>query len=311
MRVTLMHNPKAGDAKHGKKQLMAALAKAGHHAIYQSTKERGFKKALKQPADLVLAAGGDGTTAKVAYELVDSGIPLSVLPLGTANNLARALGFVASPEEIIARLEGGKKRAFDVGLAYGPWGERYFFEAAGGGLLADYVRMAKKDRKKHPKIKKLSKEQEMARHSALLRRMLHDYPARQWKIEIDGKDISGRYILWEAMNIHSVGPALYLAPRAATRDGRFDFACARPADCALLAKHFDARMAGKKSKSPLPARKFRELRVVWKESTESTLHLDDKLWPDKKQSTKSSGEIKITVKHSALIILQPAPAVKT
>jgi len=33
---------------------MAALAKAGHHAIYQSTKERGFKKALKQPADLVL-----------------------------------------------------------------------------------------------------------------------------------------------------------------------------------------------------------------------------------------------------------------
>jgi diacylglycerol kinase family enzyme len=135
----------------------------------------------------VLAAGGDGTTAKVACWLVDSGIPLGVLPLGTANNLARALGFVASPEEIIARLEGGKKRAFDVGLAYGPWGERYFFEAAGGGLLADYVRVAKKDRKKQPKIKKLSKEQEMARHSALLRRMLHDYPARQWKIEIDGK----------------------------------------------------------------------------------------------------------------------------
>jgi diacylglycerol kinase family enzyme len=155
----------------------------------------------------VLAAGGDGTTAKVAYGLVDSGVPLSVLPLGTANNLARALGFVASPEEIIARLEGGKKRAFDVGLAYGPWGERYFFEAAGGDLLADYVRMAKKDRKKQPKINKLSKKQDLARHSALLRRMLHDYPARQWKIEIDGKDISGRYILWEAMNIHSVGPA--------------------------------------------------------------------------------------------------------
>ena len=220
MRITLIHNPKAGDAKHGKKQLMAALAKAGHHATYQSTKEPGLKKALKEPTDLVLAAGGDGTTAKVAYGLVDSGIPLSVLPLGTANNLARALGFVASPEEIIGRLDGGKKRAFDVGLAYGPWGERHFFEAAGGGLLADYVRAAKKDRKKNPKIKNLSKEQEMARHSAFLRQMLHDYPARQWKIEIDGKDISGRYILWEAMNIHSVGPALYLAPRAATRDGR-------------------------------------------------------------------------------------------
>jgi diacylglycerol kinase (ATP) len=307
MRITLIHNPKAGDAKHGRKQLMAALAKAGHHAAYQSTKERGLKKALKQPTDLVLAAGGDGTIAKVACRLVDSGIPLSVLPLGTANNLARALGFVASPEEIIARLEGGKKRAFDVGLGYGPWGERYFFEAAGGGLLADYVRAAKKEGKKNRKIKNLSKEQEMARHSALLRRMLHDYPARQWKIEIDGKDISGRYILWEAMNIRSVGPALHLAPRAGTKDGRFDFACARQADYALLAKHFDARVAGKKSNSPLPTRKFRELRIVWKGST---LHLDDQLWPDKKQTRKSSNEIKITVKPSALIILQPAPTVK-
>jgi len=39
------------------------------------------------------------------------------------------------------------------------------------------------------------------------------------KIEIDGKDISGRYILWEAMNIRSVGPALHLAPQAATGMG--------------------------------------------------------------------------------------------
>jgi diacylglycerol kinase (ATP) len=203
MRITLIHNPNAGDAKHGEKQLMAALAKAGHHATYQSTKERGLKRTLKQPTDLVLAAGGDGTTAKVAARLVDSGIPMSVIPLGTANNLARALGFLASPEEIIARLEGGKKRAFDVGLAHGPWGKRYFFEAAGGGLLADYVRAAKKEGKKNGKLKKLSKEQEMARHSALLRRMLHDYPACQWKIEIDGKDISGRYILWGS-NEHSL-----------------------------------------------------------------------------------------------------------
>ncbi len=243
---------------------MAALAEAGHHATYQSTKERGFKKALKEPTDLVLAAGGDGTIAKVACRLVDSGIPLSVLPLGTANNLARALGFVASPEEIIARLDGGKKRTFDVGLAYGPWGKRYFFEGAGGA-------------------------------------------ARQWKIEIDGKDISGRYVLWEAMNIRSVGPALHLAPRAVTKDGQFDFVCARQADYALLLEHLDARVAGKKSKSPLPARRFHELRVVWKGST---LHLDDKLWPEKKQSEKSSNEIKITVKPSALIILQPAAAVK-
>ena len=307
MRITLIHNPKAGDAEHGEKQLMAALAKAGHHATYQSTKEPGLKKALAQPTDLVLAAGGDGTVAKVAFRLIDSGIPLSALPLGTANNLARALGFVASPEEIIPRLEGGKKQVFDVGLATGPWGERYFFEGVGGGLLADYVRAAKKEEKQNGKAEKLSKEQEMARHGALLRRILHDYPARQWNIKIDGKDISGRYVLWEAMNIRSVGPALHLAPQAETRDGRFDYVCARTADRARLMEHFDARVAGKKSKSPLPTRRFRELRIVWKGST---IHLDDELWRNKKNK-KSSDEIKITVKPSALIVLHPAAAIKT
>jgi diacylglycerol kinase (ATP) len=308
MRITLIHNPKAGDARHGKEQLMAALAEAGHHATYQSTKEAGFKKALKQPDDLVLAAGGDGTIGQVAFRLIDSGIPLSVLPLGTANNLARALGFVASPEEIIARLEGGKKQVFDVGLATGPWGDRYFFEGVGGGLLADYVRAAKKEEKRNGKAETLSKEQQMARHGALLRRMLHDSPARQWKIEIDGKDISGRYILWEAMNIRSVGPALHLAPRAETRDGRFDFVCARAADRALLMEHFDARVAGKKRKSPLPTRRFRDLRIVW---NGSTIHLDDELWRNKKNNKKSSDEIKITVKPSALIVLHPAASIKT
>jgi diacylglycerol kinase family enzyme len=305
MRITLIHNPKAGDAEHGEKQLMAALATAGHHATYQSTKEPGLKKALAQPTDLVLVAGGDGTVAKVAFRLIDSGIPLSALPLGTANNLARALGFVASAEEIIARLEGGKKQLFDVGLATGPWGERYFFEGVGGGLLADYVRAAKKEEKQNGKAEKLSKEQQMARHGALLRRMLHDYPARQWNIKIDGKDISGRYVLWEAMNIRSVGPALHLAPRAETRDGRFDFVCARTTDRARLMEHFDARVAGKKSKSPLPTRRFRELRIVWKGST---IHLDDELCRNKNK--KSSDEIKITVKPSALIVLHPAAAIK-
>jgi diacylglycerol kinase (ATP) len=300
MRITLMHNPKAGDVEHGKKELMAALAKAGHHATYQSTKKKDYKKALKNPTDLVLAAGGDGTVVEVACRLIDTGIPLGVLPLGTANNLARSLGFLASSEEIIARLEGGKRRAFDIGVTRGPWGTRYFFEAVGGGLFADYVRAAKD---KSQKIRRLSKEQEMARHVSLLHRLLHDYPAQRWKIDIDGKDISDRYILWEAMNIRSVGPALYLASQAAIKDGQLDFVCAREADRSLVMDHLEARLAEKKHKFPLPIRRFRQLRIIWEGST---LHLDDEPWPRKKQEVKSPSEIEITVKPSALVILQPA-----
>lgn len=304
MRITLIHNPKAGDAEHGEKELMAALAKAGHHATYQSTKKSDYEKALKEPTDLVIAAGGDGTVVNVASRLIDTGIPLSVLPLGTANNLARSLGFIASPEEIIARLEGGKKRAFDIGVTRGSSAKQYFFEAVGGGLLADYVRVAKD---KGKKTKAFSKEQEMTRHVSLLHQMLHNYPAQRWKINIDGEDISDLYILWEAMNIRSVGPALYLASQAATRDGQLDFVCAREADRSLLMAHLDARLAGKKHKFPLPIRKFRQLRVVWRGST---LHFDDEPWPRKKQKPKSPSKIEIAVKPSALIILQPAAAIK-
>src|SRR5947208_1711629 len=301
MRIILIHNPKAGRDTHRKKELMAALAKAGHHAIYQST-ENDYKKPLKKPADLVLVAGGDGTVGKVGRELIDSGIPLSVLPLGTANNLARSLGFTASPEEIITELERGRRRAFDVGLAQGPWDKRYFFESAGGGLLADYLRDA---RDKPKKAKELSKEQEMRRHVSILRGMLHDYSARKWKIDIDGEDISDDYILWEAMNIRSVGPVLYLASQAATKDGRLDFVCVREEDRSLCMEYLDARLAGRRAKFPLPLRRFRELKIVWENSM---LHFDDKVWPRKKQKAKSPSDIEITVKPSALVILQPARA---
>src|SRR5438045_5378865 len=273
MRVTLMHNPKAGDAEHGEKQLMTALAKAGHHATYQSTKKSDYKKALKKPTDLVLAAGGDGTVGKIGRRLIDSGSPLGVLPLGTANNLARSLGFIASSKEIIGRLEDGKKLTFDVGLARVPGGKRYCFESGGGGLLADYVSAAKRKAKK---TKRLSIEQEMTRHVSLLRRMLHEYPARKWKIDIDGEDVSDRYILWEAMNIRSIGPALYLASQAATRDGQLDFVCARESDRFVLMDHLDARLAGKKPKFPLPIRRFRKLQVVW---LGPPLHVDDERCP--------------------------------
>ena len=293
-----MHNPKAGDQQHKKKQLVAALTKAGHGVIYQSTKKPGYEKALKEPTDLVLVAGGDGTVGKVAARLVDTGLPLAVVPLGTANNLARTLGFTASPEEIIARLEDGTKRTFDAGVARGPWGERYFFESVGGGLLADYVQSAGEDTKTSTGE---SKEQEITRHVLLLRQMLHDYKPRPWRMKGDGRDVSGKYLLWEAMNIRSVGPALFLAPTAVTKDGQFDFVCVRERDREQLMKYLDARLAGKKSKFPLRMRRLGKLRVTW---SKSTLHLDDKLWPEKDE-TPQAAKIEITMKPSALIVLEP------
>jgi diacylglycerol kinase (ATP) len=296
MRILLVHNPEAGREEHEREDFMKALKKAGYKAIYQSSKEKGLKKALKRKIDLVLVAGGDGTVGKVARRLVTIGskVPMSVLPLGTANNMARALGFCLPTKELIAHLNDGKRDTFDVGLARGPWGKRYFFEGAGAGLFANYLRAPRKNGKKE---EARSKAEEMRRHVTQLRRRLRKHPAHEWEIELNGDDLSGRYLLWQAMNIRSVGPVLTLAADAKTNDGEFDFVGAREEDRALLLDYFDARLAGKKRKFPLAAKRFTTMRLNWKKSP---LHFDDELWPAEDEKRPEPCEISIAAKAAAL-----------
>lgn len=297
MRIVVVHNPEAGDEELKPEELMKALAKAGHKAVYQSAKKKkGLKKTLKKKADLVLVAGGDGTVGLVAKLLLGRKLPLSVLPLGTANNLARTLGFCAPAKELIAQLAQGERSGFDVGKVRGPWGKSYLFEGAGAGLFADHLyEYEKRDRENESG----SKAAQMRRHVRELQRRLRTHPARRWEIELDGEDVSGRYLLWQAMNIRSVGPVLALAPQAATDDGKFDFVGAREADRELLLKHLDARLAGGKPKFPLPIRRFRKMRVRWEEGP---LHLDDEVWPAKDEKRPKPCLIKLAVKEAALEI---------
>ena len=97
MRAILFHNPTAGWGKFTKKELMTALRLGGLTPHYCSTKGRRFKKTLHQPADLVVVAGGDGTVTKVIAQMPDLRIPVAILPLGSANNIARSFGVAGRP----------------------------------------------------------------------------------------------------------------------------------------------------------------------------------------------------------------------
>jgi diacylglycerol kinase (ATP) len=298
MRALLIHNPKAGDRKHGKKQLIWSLRKNGLQAFYQSIREQGWEEAFKKPVDLVIAAGGDGTVHKTAWQIIDSGIPLAILPLGTANNLARSLGFIESVDEILQSLHCGKSQPFDVGVVRSGSQTNYFLEAAGGGLFADYFPAAKANEPKGA-----SPEEELRAHLSLLRELALDYPARPWKMSIDGKDISSRYILWGVMNIRSAGPSLHLAPKAKTDDGRLDFVAVGEDKRKVFVKHVDAHLAGRKERVPLSSRKFRELKIT---SLSGAIHLDGESWPSNDKNTgKARGRVEITVKRAALLIWQP------
>jgi len=159
-------------------------------------------------------------------------------------------------------------------------------------LFADYLRAPKRDEPK-------SKTEAMRHHVRELRRRLQTYPARQWEIEVDGSTLSGRYLLWHAMNIRSVGPVLTLAAGAKTNDGTFDFVGAREEDRASLLDYLGARVAGKRRKFPLLAKRFTKMRLHWKKWP---LHFDDELWPAKGEKPPRQCEIELLVKDAALRI---------
>jgi diacylglycerol kinase family enzyme len=274
---------------------MASLTRCSHQAFYQSIKERAWEKAFQRPVDLVIAAGGDGTVHKTAWQLMDSGIPLAILPLGTANNLARSLGFTGSVEEILESLHCGKSRPFDVGVARTSSQTEYFLEAAGGGLFADYFPVAEANEEKGA-----SSEEQLDAHLLLLRKLALDYPARRWNMSLEGEDISDRCILWGAMNIRSAGPSLHLAPKAKTDDGQLDFLAVRERERKIFIKHVEVELAGRKERGALAPRKFRKLII---HSPNGAIHLDGRQWPNKKEGNgQQRGWVEITVKPGALRI---------
>lgn len=80
--------------------------------------------------DLIIIGGGDGTLNRLVDHLIDLDLPLGILPLGTANDLARTLGIPRSLEAACQILVSGQSRRIDLGCVNG----KHFFNVASLGL---------------------------------------------------------------------------------------------------------------------------------------------------------------------------------
>ena len=299
MRVTLIHNPGAG--RQGPREagkLRRLLADAGYDVRYRSAKEDGWKKALKKRADLVVVAGGDGTVGKVARRMVGRGVPLAVLPSGTANNVGRTLGLVGRPFETLVRgWRDARRVKLDVGIAKGPWGERYFIEGIGAGVFATLL-----TKPSNPKLKKRRNAVETGM------RRLQDIVARCEPLEVsarlDGEDISGRYLMMEAVNLRYVGPNLHLAHDSKPGDGEFDVVLATEDERQRLIHYLEHWQENRDRLAILPTRRGRRLEVEW---TGFPLHIDDKLRPREKAKAKEmAGRVEARLDGDTVEFLQPA-----
>jgi diacylglycerol kinase (ATP) len=118
-------NPVAGRGRGVQvaREVQAGLAARGLRAQIHATARRGDARAWlrsqTQALELVVSIGGDGTLREVLSGLVRAETPVGILPMGTANVLARDFGL---PRDVHAALEiycAGRTQALDVALVNG------------------------------------------------------------------------------------------------------------------------------------------------------------------------------------------------
>lgn len=142
-RLLVVHNPAAGGGRQRRLERCLGSLEAQGCALRLRATERlqGARGVLEsetlEEVDAVVAAGGDGTINEVINGLSTHPAPppLAVLPLGTANVLAREIGAPKGPQALARMIAAGPARA----IALGQVGERRFAQMLGIGLDARVV----------------------------------------------------------------------------------------------------------------------------------------------------------------------------
>ena len=140
-------NRKAREGRFDASAALERLARAGFELIEEQVDRPQLLGPMIRGArgrvDAVILGGGDGTLTLAADALVDVQLPLGILPMGTANDLARTLGIPSDPvaaAEVIARRH---LKRIDLGWVNGT----HYFNVATVGLGTGVARRLNRDRK--------------------------------------------------------------------------------------------------------------------------------------------------------------------
>lgn len=231
-RAAVVYNPVKVDIDELKASVSLAEAESGWgESMWFETTEKDpgggqTLEALEQGADVVMAAGGDGTVRAVAESLRGSGIPIGLLPSGTGNLLARNLNLTLTdiPDSIITALTG-QDRPIDLGVLEarhedGSKSSRVFLVMAGLGLDAKMIVNTDDD---------LKKRVGWVAYVDAIRKSLRDTNRLRIRYRLD--DEPQRVLTAHTVLIGNCGslPAnILLLPEASVDDGLFDIIALRP-----------------------------------------------------------------------------------
>ena len=186
-------------------------------------------------AQLVVAAGGDGTIGTVAQVLLDTQVTLGILPLGSVMNIPRMLGIPRNSAVAAQIIAAGAARTIDVGEANG----RVFFETVQVGIGASIFDEAQRI--------------EAGDYGGVWRalRNAFRYRPRRMHIELDeGQTIETRALLATVGNGPYMGLAMTVSPAARLDDGKFEVSVFRHFSKIELFTHLAAIAFGRRRYSP-------------------------------------------------------------
>lgn len=146
-RVLVLINDSSRRGRAARVDAVARLIALGFDVVpADSDSARSLADQLRDRAadiDLVVVGGGDGTLNSVADALVEVGKPFGILPLGTANDLARTLGIPTDLASACLVIAHGHRKRIDLGRVNG----KHFFNVASVGLSVTITDALTKERK--------------------------------------------------------------------------------------------------------------------------------------------------------------------
>jgi diacylglycerol kinase (ATP) len=209
MNATLIWNLNAGNTTLEAEVIVTALNAVGISTDIRATSSlEDLDDALQSPLEAVIVAGGDGSVRQVVKRLRGKNVPIVILPMGTANNLAGALGIRQAPLELIAALEHRVVKTLDLGVLRYDGGEDIFLEGAGVGLFAHAMHGYGEDNGKS-----------MLRALGALTKLVTTPPLIRARFVVEDEQIETELSMLEVFNTPAIGPRLTFAPDADPSDG--------------------------------------------------------------------------------------------
>ncbi len=172
-------------------------------------------QAAREKFSPIIVAGGDGSVGDVANGLMQVANaneaigPLGILPTGSANDVAFALGLPTDLQEAARVIANGKTRAMDLGKL----NDKYFVNNSGAGL-EPYVTI------KHEKIKWIKG---IARYLVAAVQAIMDKPQWAGKIKWDDDEYAGKFSFLSIGNGRRTG-GFFMTPHADPFDGKLTLA---------------------------------------------------------------------------------------